>query len=71
MKKKLLTMAVALVCAVGSWADGYTDFLNIANGYEEVTTIANMTSSDYYYVLAPAETTSLIVGIGAYEGKPN
>lgn len=64
-------MAVALVCAVGSWADGYTDFLNIANGYEEVTTIANMTSSDYYYVLAPAETTSLIVGIGAYEGKPN
>ncbi len=50
----------------------YTTFLTEERGFEEVTSVDGITAtSDDYYLLVPAETTSLIVGVGAYEAKPD
>ena len=71
MRRLLTTFfaACALLCA--SAAD-YTTWLTAARGFTEVTTFEDMIDdASYYYILVPAETTDLIVGIGRYEGKPD
>ena len=53
-------------------ADDYTTFLTHDRGFTEVTSTAGITgNANDYYILTSAETTALIVGIGAYEAKPD
>ena len=60
--------AVSLTAA----ADDYMNYLTSARGFTEVTSTDDILSdADYYYILAPAETNEFIVGIGAYERKPD
>ena len=68
-----LVMATLVWAAltVSVHAADYTTFLTSARGFTEVTsTDAILADADYYYLLAPAETNELIVGVGAYEAKP-
>ena len=62
-----LLLSTGLCCA----AD-YTTFINTERGFTEVTsTDAIWADANYYYILVPAETNELIVGVGAYEAKPD
>lgn len=64
----LLTLLATSLSAV---AQDYTTYLTSARGFTEVTSMDAMPGdADYYYVLTPAETNSLIVGVGSYEAKP-
>ena len=64
-----LCLAVTSTKAV---AEDYTTFLNSERGFTEVTTTNDILGdASYYYLLAPAEVNNLIVGVGAYEGKPD
>ena len=50
---------------------GYTDFLTAQRGFTEVTSIDDIVpGADNYYILASAENTDLVVGVGRYEAKP-
>ena len=60
-------LAAALPCSAA-----YTDYLTSERGFEEVTSLAGITgSADDYYILASAENTDLILGVGRYEAKPD
>ncbi|MBP5339309.1 MAG: hypothetical protein J6Z14_08435 [Prevotella sp.] len=75
MKNSIRFMAAVLLwaAAIASvYAADYTTYLTVARGFTEVTsTDAILGDADYYYLLAPAETDELIVGVGRYEGKPD
>lgn len=47
-------------------------YLNTARGFTEVTSTDDiLTGADHCYLLASAENTNLIVGVGRYEEKPD
>lgn len=74
MKKlQLISILLCLLAApLSVAADDYTTFLTNNRGFTEVTSTAGFTgNADDYYILTSAETTGLIVGIGAYEAKPD
>lgn len=49
-----------------------TTFLTANRGFTEVkTTSSIIADAAYYYILVPAETNDLIVGVGNYEAKPD
>ena len=51
-------------------AADYTTYLTSERGFTEVTTVDGIFTGDsYYYILVPAETRELIVGVGRYEAK--
>lgn len=65
----LLCMAVLSTKAI---AADYTTFLTPERGFTEVTTTSGIINdANYYYLLTPAEVNTLIVGVGAYEAKPD
>ena len=60
------------IASTMAFAGDYTTFLNSGRGFTEVkSTEAIIASADYYYILAPAETNELIVGVGRYEAIPD
>jgi len=62
-------MAMAATSALH--ANDYTTFLTTQRGFTEVTSTDGLIADNHYlYILAPAENTSFIVGIGRYEAKP-
>ena len=70
--KWVVAALCALTTSLSSFADDYTTFLTNDRGFTEVTTTTGFTSNaDDYYILTSAENTGLIVGIGAYEAKPD
>ena len=74
MKKlQLVSILVGLLAApLSVAADDYTTYLTTDRGFTEVTSTAGFTgNANDYYILTSAETTALIVGIGAYEAKPD
>ena len=74
MKKlQLISILVGLLAApLSVAADDYTTFLTHDRGFTEVTSTAGFTgNANDYYILTSAENTGLIVGIGAYEAKPD
>ncbi|MBR5697226.1 MAG: dockerin type I repeat-containing protein [Prevotella sp.] len=69
---QFLTMLCMMTAAQTMQAADYTTLLTPARGFTEVTsTNAIVASPDYYYILVSAENTGLVVGIGAYEAKPD
>ncbi len=65
----LLTWAAATLSAK---AADYTTFLTAERGFTEVTSTDDIIDDgNYYYILASAENSNLIVGIGRYEAKPD
>ncbi len=65
----LLCLAIASTMAI---AESYTTFLTPERGFTEVTTTSGIINdANYYYLLTPAEVNTLIVGVGAYEAKPD
>lgn len=69
---RFLTMLCMMTAALTMQAADYTTLLTPARGFTEVTsTNAIVASPDYYYILVSAENTGLVVGIGAYEAKPD
>ena len=70
--KWVVAALCALTTSLSSFADDYTTFLTNDRGFTEVTTTTGFTgNADDYYILTSAENTGLIVGIGAYEAKPD
>ena len=66
----LATLCLLMGALTSSAAD-YTTYLTSARGFTEVTsTDAILADANYYYILVPAETNELIVGVGTYEAKP-
>jgi len=52
-----------LCLTIGSHAGDYTSYLTTDRGFTEVTSTSNILDGDYYYILASAENTNLIVGV--------
>ena len=73
MKKMRLMMALLCltIASTMAFAGEYTTFLNSERGFTEVTTTNGINDANYYYILTPAESNELIVGIGPYEAKPD
>ena len=75
MKKAMHIMVALLTWAaatLSAHAADYTTFLTTERGFTEVTSIDDMIDDGgYYYIIVPAETPNLIVGIGRYEDKPD
>ncbi|MBO4850063.1 MAG: dockerin type I repeat-containing protein [Prevotella sp.] len=70
---KILTgLLVAMLAAQPMAATDYLTFLTPDRGFTEVTTFDGFITEDtYYYLIAPDEDHSLMVGIGTYEAKPS
>ena len=73
MKLRLLTtFSFFWMLLLSAIAADYATFINPQRGFTEVkSTDAIRADANYYYILVPAETNELIVGIGAYEAKPS
>lgn len=69
MKKVIPLLFFVSFAIMGRSAD-YTTFLTAQRGFTEVTSTSQILAGDYYYVIASAEDTGLIVTVGRYEGKP-
>ncbi len=74
--KKAYSLVVALLLMASTTqlaqAADYTTFLTAARGFTEVTSTNDIIAdANYYYLLTPAETNELIVGVGPYEAKPD
>ena len=62
---------LCLMATLPMQAADYTTLLTQTRGFTEVTNASALVASpDYYYILASAEDTGLLVGIGGYELKP-
>ena len=60
-----------MVASLTVTAADYTTYLTTGRGFTEVTSSdAILGNANYYYILVPAETNTLIVGVGRFEGKP-
>jgi len=67
-----LSLLVWAVSTLSATAADYTTYLTTGRGFTEVTsTDAIIGDADYYYLLVPAESKELIVGVGSYEAKPD
>ena len=74
MKKVLNIFTVLLLSAFVStaYAARYTTIFTASNGFTEVTSVDDLVADPTLcYVLAAAENTSLYVGVGKYEAKPD
>lgn len=70
--KRTLTLLIGIMIAVAAMATDYTTLLTPARGYSEVTTLDGIVGqNDYYYLLASAEDNDLLLGVGAFEVKPD
>ena len=70
--KRTLTLLIELMTAVAAVAADYTTLLTPAKGYSEITTLDSIVGqNDYYYLLASAEDNDLLLGVGAFEVKPD
>lgn len=72
-RMRTLAAAISALCfTMTAFAADYTTLLTPERGFVEVTDLSGITdNSEDYYILTSAENTALIVGIGAYEGKPD
>ena len=69
---QFLTMLSMMTAALTMQAADYTTLLTPARGFTEVTSFNDIVATpDYYYMLASAESTGLVVSIGRYEVKPD
>lgn len=73
--KKIHLSWVLLLCvwaiSLQATAASYTTYLTTQRGFTRVTSTDDiLTGADHCYLLASAENTSLIVGVGRYEAKP-
>lgn len=67
----LIATFCLLTYSLSATADGYETYLTSARGFTEVTSTSGITdNANDYYILVPAETNELIVGVGRYEAKP-
>ena len=69
MKKVIPLLFFVSFAIMGRSAD-YTTFLTAQRGFTEVTSTSQILAGDYYYVIASAEDTGLIVTVGPYAAKP-
>lgn len=71
--KRFLGVEVSILfAALPMKAVDYNTLLTPSRGFTEVATLNDiLDDANYYYLLAPAETNELIVGIGRYEAKPD
>ena len=61
-----------LLCAVSALAQEFSAYLTPARGFAEVTDMSGLTGTPTdCYILTSAEEAGLIVGIGAFEAKPD
>ena len=66
MKRKLLSMAVALLCSIGTWAENaYQTYLTTEKGWTQVTDLSSMTLSDYYFAIVSNDNTDLMIALDA------
>lgn len=70
LSKAFFLLIYALVCTLGAQAVNYMTYLTVNRGFTEVKSTDDILTDDYFYLLAAAENTNLIVGIGRYEAKP-
>ncbi len=71
IKQLLLTLGLT-AATLPVMATDYTTYLTTERGFTEVTNTSDIVATpDNYYILCSAENTSLIVGVGTYEGKPD
>ena len=71
--KNLLTIVCGLMLLTTKAvvAANYTTFLTTSRGFTEVTSTSDIVADNSQcYILVPAETSDLIVGIGPYQDKP-
>lgn len=67
MKRKLLSLAVALLCSVSTWAD--TSLLKTDDGWQKITSFP-ATLSDYYFVFVDKNNDLMLsYGTGANQGS--
>ena len=65
-------LASFLLCAVSALAQDFTAYLTPARGFTEVTDMSGLSGTPTdCYILTSAEEAGLIVGIGAFEAKPD
>ena len=69
-RRFLTALIMALASTLSASAASYRTYLTALRGFVEVTSTDALLDGDYYYILTAAESTDLIVGIGAYEAKP-
>ncbi|MBO4315347.1 MAG: hypothetical protein J5867_05225 [Prevotella sp.] len=67
----MMALLCLTIASTMAFAGEYTTFLNSERGFTEVTTTNGINDANYYYILTPAESNELIVGIGPYEAKPD
>ena len=70
--KHIIAVAVALVIAtMPALAADYSTYLTTGRGFTLIKTVDDIIGNDdYCYILVSAEKSDLIVGVGAYEEKP-
>ncbi|MBO4810904.1 MAG: hypothetical protein J5552_04985 [Prevotella sp.] len=74
MSRTLFFVASLLlsISANKGYAADYSTYLTAARGFTEVIALDDILGdADYYYLLAPAETNELIVGVGDYMEIPS
>ena len=70
--KIFLGLLVAILTTQPMAASDYLTFLTPERGFSEVTSFNDfIAEANYYYLVAPDEDHSLLVGIGSYEAKPS
>ena len=72
--KRLFSIAAVLCLTAGTLSAQTADYNTYltGRGFTEVTSTTGITgNANDYYILTSAENTGLIVGIGAYEAKPD
>ena len=69
-RRFITALIFVLTSTFSANAASYHAYLTPLRGFTEVTNTSGLRDGDYYYALVPAESTTLIVGIGAYEAKP-
>ena len=68
----IFAMLFSLFACPTAHSEDYITYLTTARGFTEVTSMRDITGkANDYYILTSAENTSLFVGIGAYEAKPD
>ena len=68
--KKVISLLLFVSFAIMGRSADYTTFLTAQRGFTEVTSTSQILTGDYYYVIASAENTELIVTVGPYAAKP-
>lgn len=68
--KKVISLFLFVSFAIMGRSADYTTFLTTQRGFTEVTSTSQILTGNYYYVIASAENTELVVTVGPYAAKP-